>query len=270
MKSNVVRINKNTISYTPFGPDGYPEQNREYLGRTIMIRYMNDNLGHLFERNATGEDYFKPIFKVLRWDADEEVGKVVLVNEFQEVIVADVSDILSHKWYKKSPYDDICFLIPDEEKATMTEEEFNKTIYSKEKVYRKSPDSEWLQYNKLDPILIEFEKDKLNNRSTDVEEDASDTTEPTRNNGNTESIVENEDSFVNYPFRSSITGFLVKDDIDGMAVAYDYLDEETSRHSFRIVTDKEANFYANHDENSFKILRDKYEQGIGGRIRLWE
>ena len=279
IKSDVVRLNKNTMIYTPYGPDKYPDQNYEYIGRKIMVRYMCDRLDHLFERNKPNEEYLKPIFKVLRWDMDEELGKVVLVNEYQDVLVTSVAEIMTHRWYRKTAYDDICFLISDEERATMTEEEFNIRIYSKEKVYRKSVDSEWVKFNILDTIQIELEKDKFkkeeepsmevdNTIGGDDEDEGGDTPDSRKRRG--EPIVENEDSAVNYPFRAYLNGYLIKDDMDGIAVAYDYPDE-TLGHVYRVLTDTEANFYANHNENSFHKLRDKYYiEGLGGRINLWQ
>ena len=264
MTNGYIRLNKDKIVYTQFHDSNtYPEQNGEYLGRKIMIRYVNDRLNHLFERNKPNEEYLKPIFKVLRWDADEENGKVILVNQFQDVIVTTVAEIMTHKWYRKTVYDDICFLISDEERASMTEEEFNRLIYSKEKVYRKSVDSEWVKFNIIDTIYIEYEKSKEGPISDDIISVESPT-------NNIEQNAENEDGFVNTIFRASDFGYIVKDDLDGIVVAYDYINE-LQIHSYRFVTDTEANFYANRETNSLDNLKKKYyEEGIGGRINIWQ
>jgi len=270
MKTQHVRLNKNKIRYTPDASNNYPEQNYEYLGRTIMIRYMNDSLDHLFEKIRPEEEYIKPIFKVLRWDMNEETGKVALVNTFQDVIIADVADLLTHKWYRQTVYDDICFLLSDEERATMTEEEFIERIYSKEKVYRKSADSEWVKFNKEDHIIIEYEKDKFNPDIEPTPEPESE--EPTRGAKNKgDSFLENIKDYSNIPFRpTELVGYLVKDDLDGIAVAYDYDDEILGTYTYRVVLDTEANFYADRVNNTLENLKEKYYmEGIGGRINLW-
>ena len=108
--------------------DLYPAQNTSYLGRTITVRFKdeNDASGIIHERNDI-YDNMKPVFKILRWDLDNE-GKAIMVNKRNQVIVANIAEIKEHRWYKRYDYDDLVFMLPDDIRAQMTEEEYNAQL----------------------------------------------------------------------------------------------------------------------------------------------
>lgn len=253
--------------------DIYPYQNSTYLGRTIAIRFKdeNDASGMIHERNYI-YDNKKPVFKVLRWDAADE-GKVILVNKFNQVVVADVAEIKTHRWYKKYSYDDITFMLPDDIREQMTEEEYNETIYSKEKIYSYGQQSNIVKSYNL--ILIEFENDRygsisvqhLDRMTVDYKKIAENVIKahPEKRTWPLEVLRsfenyydEHRHSFLDVPMRYRRSGILVRDDKNQTVVMT--FDEQTG----------ERRFYTRDEVNLYVVWRydDEVYEG-NGELDLW-
>lgn len=226
----------------------YPQQNLEYIGRTISIRFIDesDGTGIIRERNSIYE-HQKPVFFVLRWDIELD-GTVIMIDRKHRVVVASVADMISHLWYKKMRWDDIVFMYD----GSMTEEEFNQQIYSVEKIYQYGQqDTSRLLYN----IVSEYENDRFNGVSiVDRNRDRLDYEEIIRNvkisHPERESwpdvILRSYNSYHNehalskldVPMRYINTGFVIRcDKFHTVVVEYDKNGNQ------RFITDKEAYFY---------------------------
>ena len=161
---NVFRINRPCGDRNNSGlySGAYPMQLEKYIGRTIMVRYRDQNeTGNIVcERN---DPYAipKPVFKVLRWDYDSK-GKVILANKRNQVIVTTVDEINTHKWYKKTRYDDIVFMLPDDIRESITEEEYNERINTLINLDIESRINEIYQVRKENDESIKIAKDKYN------------------------------------------------------------------------------------------------------------
>lgn len=260
--------NKNYLS-----ADNYPQQNTSYLGRNITVRFKdeNDALDIVHERNYRW-DTMRPIFKILRWDYDND-GKVILVNRFNQVIVTNVSEIRSHRWYKRYSYDDLVFMLPDEIREHMTEKEYNETIYSKEKIYRYGQQSNFVKAYNL--ILIEFENDRYGHISTShldrmtadykkiaenvIKAHPEKRTWPLEILRSFESYYnEHIHSYLDVPMRYRRSGILVRDDkYETVVMSFN---EETGRREY--YTADEANLYIVWRYN------DEIYEGVGD-LDLW-
>lgn len=133
----------------------YPDQNSYYIGKNITIRFKDesDGTGIIRERNNIYENQ-EPVFCILRWDADNENGRVVMIDYKNKIVVATVKDMISHLWYEKLFFDDIVFLYSGE----LTKEEFNEQIYAKEKIYTYGQqDKTKLLY----PVISEYESERV-------------------------------------------------------------------------------------------------------------
>lgn len=273
---NVFRINRPCGDRNNSGlySGAYPMQLEKYIGRTIMVRYRDQNeTGNIVcERN---DPYAipKPVFKVLRWDYDSK-GKVILTNKRNQVIITTVDEINTHKWYKKTRYDDIVFMLPDDIRESITEEEYNELYYSKEKIYAIGKDSKHVHTGEL--VLIEFENDRyglisrehFNPPTLDYKKIAENViaSYPERENWPLE-ILRSFDSYFNehrhseldIPMRYTKSGVLIKDDKYNTVVRT--YDPETGEAQYLV--DDEANFYL-----CWKFDDEVYEK-LGGEINLW-
>ena len=234
--------------------DLYPAQNTSYLGRTITVRFKdeNDASGIIHERNDI-YDNMKPVFKILRWDLDNE-GKAIMVNKRNQVIVANIAEIKEHRWYKRYDYDDLVFMLPDDIRAQMTEEEYNETIYSKEKIYSYGQQSNIVKSYNL--ILIEFENDRygyismqhLDRMTADYQKIAESVirSHPDRRTWPLEVLRsfecyfnEHTHSYIDVPMRYRRTGILVRDDREQTVVMS--FDEQNGHRQY--YTRDEVNLY---------------------------